>query len=257
MKKVVSVLVLSLMLVACGTTMAKNNNTNNTTINVDNKDFQKMAAGEITASVRVTESITGNDTPTDEMSEKTSKITKATISFFDEKMVIKNTYELKKVDPTTKGEVLKFTAGYRPIPTDAVNFKFVLSSSDNSVHYDVEVKGKVTEKNIFKINADLSQLSAKKDVTAPDKIIATIEELESKNYAQGQFIYGMDGEMKDEDVKKLFEENGIKVTEIKKGILSSTVKFLSPSTAEALLIATKMNKFRYVEPNGIVTLIGF
>ena len=256
MKKIISASILSFMLVACGTTMAKNNK-GSTTINVDNKDFQKMAAGEITASIRVTGSVDGSDTPTAEVSEKVSKITKATLSFFDSKMIIKNTYDLKKVDPGTKGEVMKFSAGYRPIPTDAVNFKLVLSSADNSTTYESEYKGSVKEKTIYKINGDLAQVSAKKDVTAPDKITLTIDELKAESYVQGEFIYGMKAQMKEEDVKRLLEENGIKVTEIRKGILSSTVKFSEPSTAEALLIATKLNRFDYVEPNGIVSIIGF
>ena len=265
MKKVVSIVILSFMLASCGTGMATNNNNNNNTsnnsntvTNVDNKEYQKLSAVEVTAVVRVTESVSGSDTPTDEMSEKVAKITKATLSVFDAKMVLKNTYELKKVDPSTKGEVLKFSADYKGLPTDAANFKFVFSNNDNSVTFETSSKAELKEKTIYKAMAVLEQVSAKKDAAAPETASSSVEEFKADNYVKDEFIFGLKSEFKEEEIKDLLQKNGIKISEFRKGALSNTVKFSEPSSvAEALLIASSLNKFDYVEPNGIVTIMGF
>ena len=61
-----------------------------------------------------------------------------------------------------------------------------------------------------------------------------------------------------ESEKKLLEKEGVKVTELKKGLLDNyTVSFSEPSISEALIISSKINKFDYVELNGIVQKIRF
>lgn len=256
MKKIISTTILSFILFGCVPSPAKNNDVKTITY-TQNKDYEKMAAINISGIVRISDTVTGSDTPTDEMSEKVSKISKATLSIFDEKSRLINTFELKKIDPGTKGEVIKFVGGYKGIETNANIFRFVFLTSDNSVIYEVESKSTLKAKTIYDVTADLAQTSAKKDVTAPEKLVLNINEKKPEEYMPNQFLFGLQSDFKEEEIKSLLEKNGIKVTEFRKGIITNTVTFSEPSLPEALIIATKLNKFDYVEPNGVVSIIGF
>lgn len=256
MKRIVLLAVSSIILFGCGTVTAKVDNSK-PVINVENKEYQNMAAVNVVGSVRISDIMGGSDTPTEEMSEKVSKISKATLSVFDSKSKIIDTYDLKKIDPSTKGEVLRFVGGYRGIPTNAEIFKLVFLTSDNSVIFESQTKSTLKAKTIYDLTGELAQVSTKKDVTGKETITINIDEKKPEDYVDKEFLFGMKEDYKEEEIKELLMKNGIKVTELKKGVITATVKFSEPTLSEALIIATKLNKFDYVEPNGVVSIIGF
>lgn len=255
MKKIISATILSFIVFGCVPSPAKNNDMKQE-IYIQNKSYEKMAAININALVRISQIVSGDDTPIDEMNEKVKKISRATLSIFDPKSVLINTFELKKVDTSSKGEVLKFTGGYQDIDTKANIFKLVFLTSDNSVIFEAETKITLKEKTIYDITGDLIQVSVKREDKTPETVKLNIEEKKPEQYAPNQFLFGMKEDFKEEEIKNLLLKNGIKVTNFKKGIIVNTVTFSEPSLAEALIIASKLKKFDYVEPNGIVSIIG-
>ncbi len=257
MNKLVILLAFSFVITGCATGMANNNMAEKNVTNIVylNKDFEKSAAVELSASVNILNTTTGADTPTDEASEKVSKIANAIVSLFDDKGKFINTFNLKKVTPTIKGEILKFSAGFVPVDIGHINFKFVFSDANDKVFYETSNKIEIKAKSIIKMNGQLNQVSAKKDPQAPETLNVNINEMNENSYVPNQLIIGLKDEMKDNDLKSLLEKNGIKVTEIKKGILKNyTVTFSAPSVAESLIITNKINQFDYSEPNGIVSI---
>ena len=143
MKRVYALFICGLILSSCGTSMANNNGnkvvTNTTLASYkENTSYAKDAAVDISASVNITDTVTGDDTPTSEANEKVSKIDNVVVSLFDDKSKFIDTFTLKKVEPSIKGQITKFNSGFKAVPEGNITFKFVFNDKDNSVHFETQ-----------------------------------------------------------------------------------------------------------------------
>jgi len=255
MKKVIIPFLVSFFIGGCGTGMAvsQNNNTTTGAVNMQ-KDYSKAAAVNFSASVNV--SGTGVDTPTDEANEKVAKITSATVSVFgaDDKLV--NTLTLKKSEPRLKGDILLFESGFTGVPAGTVRLKFDFNDAAGKSLLSTEGKSELKAKTVFTAKGNLEQISIKKDPAGPETLKTEINEIAAATYATGEINAGLREDLKEESLKAMLEENGLKVTAIKKVILKTyNIKFSSPSVAEALILANQTGKFEYVEQNGFVSVL--
>jgi hypothetical protein len=253
MKKSLVILITGLLVAGCGTGVAGNQNNNNQTSGTGNmtSKYSNSAAVLLQASVNVTG--TGVDTPTDEANEKVAKISSATVTVSDEAGKTLNTFRLDKVEPSIKGEILKFDSGFVAIPAGPVKVKFDFNDSANQSLFSTEGKATLKAKTVFNVIGTLEQISVKVDSAGPETLNLETKEISDKDYKSGEMIVSIKGDLAEDGLKSLLETNGIKVTSLKKGAIKSyTVQFSAPSVAEAMIIASQTGKFEYVEQNGLV-----
>jgi hypothetical protein len=244
MKKLLSSLVTGILVAGCGTSIAGNGNTPT--------KFANSAAVLLTASVNITG--TGLDTPpASEINENVNKISSAVVSVFNADSKLTDTIKLKKIEASTKGEISKFSSGYIALPSGSAKLKFDFNDSGDKSLFSTEGKVDLKAKTVFDITGDLSQVGKSKEPNPVESLKVDINE--RKDFASGELNAALKGDLKEDNLKPLLEENGIKVTSFKK-IFTGTynVKFSWPSVAEALILANQTGKFEYAEPNGSVSL---
>mgnify|MGYP001572517302 CR=1 FL=1 len=257
MKKLLTVLIIGFIVAGCGTPSGLANNDKDKKISGENsmkKDYSSMAAVELSSSVNIVNTMTGADTPTDEASKKVTDISAVTVTITDTKGKEINTVVLSKDDPGNKGEIARFTGGFVGVPVGSVTIKYLFSDSAKNKLFESEQKAELTAKTIFKVKGDVNQVSIKREPQSEGELKVSIEKMDEKSYTSGQVLLGVKDKMSEADLKSLFEKNGITVTSVKVGIISSSVSFSAPSVAEALIITSSLNKFDYVEPNYIASL---
>jgi len=252
MKKFLTILLTGL-LSACSVNAA-NTQTNNS--NISSADILKMSAVNLYAFVSITDTVDGADTPTEEASDNVKKITSLKLSLYD-----KNTkkelesFDLKKVNARTKGEILRFEGGFKGIKSGDYNFKVMFKDEKNNIISEKEKELKISEKKIYELESYLKQVSIKKDSKAP--ITTDIELIEKKDdsFVKDQMIIGFKKEIDENKAKELINKMGIKIKELQKGAVNYyTVTFEGINLYEALIKANKDENVDYVEPNGIVTI---
>lgn len=260
-----AILALSLLISAGCQTMTpvnskpQDNSSNQTTKPSEfkaDKSYENSAAVELFASVSVDDTVSGDDTPTAEAGEKITKITKVNVTFLEsESLKLIDTFSLNKVDNSMKGEILRFKGGIKPVAKGKVKVKFAFQNEDGSIAFENTKEQEFTAKSVVQLTGNLTQVSIKKDPASVAKVEIEINEMKEDQFVKGEFLAKPKTEMKDEEVKALLEQSGVKVTELKKGSLGTyTVKFSEPSTAEAMILSDKTGKFEYIEVNGIVSI---
>lgn len=263
MKKTAIFLIAFFVISGCKTVMADKPTNSTQNISTEqykaNKTYENMAAVELNAEVYINDSVSGADTPTEEAGDALNSLDTATVSVFTEdKAKFLDTITLKKIDTNLKGQIFRFKIPFSPIKTDQGNIKFkiVLTGKNGTVSFEGEGTAKLTSKSLYRVTLNLSQTSIKRDAEAKPTALVNIDEIKADEYVQNQIVVG--SALKEDEVKALLEKEGIKVTALKKGFLNNyTISFSEPSVAEALIIASKLNRFEYIETNGIVKAIGF
>jgi len=223
----------------------------------ENKAFEKLAAVDLIADVAIIDTVTGADTPLDEASEDVKSLDIATASIFTDKMIFLDSFSLKKKEPNIKGQIKSFKTPFAGVNEGKIKFKMNFSGNNGDTFFDVpDYDITLKAKSLYRAVLKLDQTSIKRDSTLKAKAKLNIEEIKADEYVPNQILIG--AKMTEADVKKLLEKEGVKVTELKKGLLDNyTVTFSEPSISEALIISSKINKFDYVELNGIVQKISF
>jgi len=259
MKKFLVPLISLLLLFGCGNVLDKDKSTDKNKTTVESKSissYSKSSAVKISASISI--SGTSSDTPTDEMNSDVSKIKKLKVSVYDKDSKLVDTISIEKIDTSIKGEVLRFDNPFVAISEGSTKFKFTFSDDKDNKVLEIEETGTLIAKQLFEVKSEIIQTSIKKD---PDGKIDTkkvnVKKIETKNYKTGEFIVGLKEKMDTDKIKSLIEAKDIKVTSVTAGLLNAyTVKFSSPeSVAEALIVASQIKDFEYVEQNSIATMI--
>lgn len=251
MKKILTIL-LSGILSACNVNMA--NGQNNTSIS--SADIAKMSAVNLYGYVSIVDTVDGSDTPTQEATDNVKKISSLKLSIYDKntKKEIES-FDIKKVDPSTKGEILRFEGGFKGIKSGDYNFKLMFRDDKNNVISEKEKELKIGEKKIYDLDSYLKQVSVKKDSKAPITTDMDLLEKKDDSFVKDQFIIGFKKETEEAKAKELIGKMGIKIKELQKGALNYyNVTFEGVSLYEALIRANKDENVDYVEPNGIVTI---
>lgn len=263
MKKTAIFLASLFIISGCQSVMANkptdNQNTSTSSQYKENKAYENMAAVELNTEVYIKDTVSGSDTPTDEAGDKINALDTATVSVFTEdKAKFLDTISLKKIDTNLKGQVLRFKMPFTAVKTDQGNIKLkmVVTGKNGEVSFEGEGTIKLNAKSLYRATLTLTQTSVKKEATASPVATVNIDEIKADDYVKNQIVVG--SSLKEDEVKTLLEKEGVKVTELKKGFLNNyTVSFSEPSVAEALIIASKLNRFEYIETNGIVKAISF
>lgn len=264
MKKTAIFLVSLFIISGCQNVMANkptntNQNTNTSSKYQANKAYENMSAVELNAEVYIKDTISGSDTPTDEAGDKINALDTAIVSVFTEdKAKFLETLTLKKIDTNLKGQVVRFKLPFSAIKADQgnVKIKIVVTGKNGEISFEGEGSIKLNAKSLYRATLTLIQTSIKKDANATPTATVNIDEIKADEYVQNQIVVG--STLKEDELKTLLEKEGVKVTDLKKGFLNNyTVSFSEPSVAEALIIAGKLNKFEYIETNGIVKAISF
>jgi len=225
---------------------------------VNVKDYSNSAAVKLIASVSVS-SKKGADTPLDEASEKLKKISKVTVSVFDEKMKLLDILNLSKDDASVKGEIYRFTTGFRAFPKGKLFVKYAFFDKEQQTLFNNETEFVFKEKNLYQVTSSLEQESILVNSAGDLKTNKTIvDEITEAEYAKGQMNIGVrsDAKLTPDELKKLLTDRGIKVTEMKGIGVPGTynVSFSEPDTSSALIIASLIDKLEYAEQNGVVSI---
>lgn len=257
-KYILTFLVSSLLLASCTAPSVSKPQKETEVAAKVSKDFESFSAVEFTASLNVLDTATGADTPTEEAGAKMKSITKVTVSVFDEKIKLINTYVMTKLDPATKGEIARYSGGIRPVPQGKYKVRFAFTNDQGTVLFDKEAENDFKAKTIYKITGDVSQISIQRNPASTESIGINLEELKEGSYVKDQMLVGLkedDRNIKESDLKNILQGSGIKVVELRKSFSFYTVTFADITLAEAMLFASKTERFSYIEANGIVKII--
>ena len=189
-KYILTFLVTSLLLASCTAPSVSKPQKETEVATKVNTDFQTSAAVEFKASLNVLDTATGEDTPTKEAGTKMLSITKATVSIFDDKSKLINTYIMTKVDPATKGEIARYSGGIRPVPQGKYKVRFAFTNDQGTVLFDKEAENDFKAKTIYKITGDVSQVSIQRNPASTESIGINLEELKEGSYVKDQMLIG-------------------------------------------------------------------
>ncbi|MFN8670942.1 MAG: hypothetical protein U0457_02535 [Candidatus Sericytochromatia bacterium] len=221
-----------------------------------NTDYKDNSALDLIAEVYIKNTTTGKDTPTEEATEAVNSLDTSVVSLFDTNAKLLDSFTLKKADTNLKGQIKRFKLPFVPIKGQQTKFKMNFSGKEGTVFFETEASINIKPKAIYRGVLTLEQISINQKSDEPPKISLSVDEIKEDEYVKNQLIIGSD--KKEDEVKTILEKDGIKVSSLKKGFLNNyTVTFSEPSMSEALIIASRANKFDYVETNAIVKAISF
>lgn len=252
MKKILTVLLTSI-LAACGTNIANSKNDNTS---ISSTDIAKMSAVNLYGVVSISKTTTGADTPIEEASDNTKKISHLKLSLYDKdsKKEIE-TFSLDKKDTRLKGEIFRFEAGFKGIKSGDYNFKLSFQDDKNNIVSEKEKELKIDEKKIYDLESSLEQVSINSDEKAPITTDIILTEKEDTSYEKDHIIISFKKDTEEAKSKELINKMGIKVKDLDKSSLNFyNVTLDNTPLYEALIRASKDENVEYVEPNGIVSI---
>ncbi|MFN8674410.1 MAG: hypothetical protein U0457_20315 [Candidatus Sericytochromatia bacterium] len=235
---------LTLIISGCITPTTKIATAPKTSYYTQNKEFEKYSGILFTGELNIIDA-ENSDNTLDEAIDDIKNIDIAFASFFDEKLKLLDSFTLKKDSSSKQNPISKFKLHFSPINEGKIKLKMNFSGKEGEIFYEKDINVNIKPKSLYSANLVLEQVSIKKDIKAKPKLKLLIDEIPEDSYEKNKIIINTN--IKETDLKKRLEKDGIKVSELKKENETYTISFSEPSTIEALLLASKDNKFNNID----------